>query len=40
MRTDIDHPTSPTQSALIATLDGVTRRYGQLTAVDRLSLQL
>jgi ABC-2 type transport system ATP-binding protein len=34
MRTDIDKP------APIATFDGVTRRYGQVTAVDGLSLQL
>jgi ABC-2 type transport system ATP-binding protein len=34
MRTDIDTP------APIATFDGVTRRYGQVTAVDGLSLQL
>src|SRR5687768_3691218 len=34
MRTDIDTP------APIATLDGVTRRYGQVTAVDGLSLQI
>jgi ABC-2 type transport system ATP-binding protein len=32
MRTDIDKP------ALLATLDGVTRRYGQVTAVGHLSL--
>jgi ABC-type multidrug transport system ATPase subunit len=32
MRTDIDKP------APIATFDGVTRRYGQVTAVDHLSL--
>jgi ABC-2 type transport system ATP-binding protein len=40
MSTDIDRPTSPTTPAAIATMDGVTRRYGQLTAVDSLSLQL
>jgi ABC-2 type transport system ATP-binding protein len=34
MRTDIDKP------APIATFDGVTRRYGQVTAVDGLSLQI
>jgi ABC-2 type transport system ATP-binding protein len=34
MRTDIDKPTP------IATFDGVTRRYGQVTAVDGLSLQI
>jgi ABC-2 type transport system ATP-binding protein len=36
----IDNPASPTKPAPIATLDGVTRRYGQITAVDRLSLQI
>jgi ABC-2 type transport system ATP-binding protein len=40
MNTDIDRPTSPTTPAAIATLDGVTRRYGHLTAVDSLSLQI
>jgi ABC-2 type transport system ATP-binding protein len=40
MRTDIDHPASPTKPAPIATLDGVTRRYGQVTAVDHLTLQI
>jgi ABC-2 type transport system ATP-binding protein len=34
MSIDIDKP------APIATLDGVTRRYGQITAVDGLSLQI
>jgi ABC-2 type transport system ATP-binding protein len=34
MSTDIDKP------APIATVDGVTRRYGQVTAVDGLSLQI
>jgi ABC-2 type transport system ATP-binding protein len=34
MRTDID------KSAPIATVDGVTRRYGQVIAVDGLSLQI
>jgi ABC-2 type transport system ATP-binding protein len=34
MSTDIDKP------APIATFDGVTRRYGQVTAVDGLSLQI
>jgi ABC-2 type transport system ATP-binding protein len=34
MSIDIDKP------APIATFDGVTRRYGQVTAVDGLSLQL
>jgi ABC-2 type transport system ATP-binding protein len=40
MNTDIDRPTSPTTPAAIATVDGVTRRYGQVTAVDSLSLQI
>jgi ABC-2 type transport system ATP-binding protein len=40
MSTDIDRSAAPTVPAAIATLDGVTRRYGQLTAVDRLSLGL
>jgi ABC-2 type transport system ATP-binding protein len=40
MSTDIDRLTSPTTPAAIATVDGVTRRYGQITAVDGLSLQL
>jgi ABC-2 type transport system ATP-binding protein len=40
MSTDIDHPASPTKPAPMATLDGVTRRYGQITAVDGLSLQI
>jgi len=34
MRTDMDKP------APIATFDGVMRRYGQVTAVDHLSLQI
>ena len=38
MSNDIDSSTAPTRPAPIATLDGVTRRYGQLTAVDNLSL--
>jgi ABC-2 type transport system ATP-binding protein len=38
MSTDIDRSAAPTVPAPIATLDGVTRRYGQLTAVDSLSL--
>jgi ABC-2 type transport system ATP-binding protein len=38
MSTDIDRSAVPTVPAPIATLDGVTRRYGQLTAVDSLSL--
>jgi ABC-2 type transport system ATP-binding protein len=40
MNTDIDRPTPPTTPAPIATLDGVTRRYGHLTAVDSLTLQI
>jgi ABC-2 type transport system ATP-binding protein len=40
MNTDIDRPTSPTTPTAIATIDGVTRRYGQITAVDSLSLQI
>jgi ABC-2 type transport system ATP-binding protein len=40
MSTDIDKPASPTKPAPIATLDGVTRRYGQVTAVDGLSLRI
>jgi ABC-2 type transport system ATP-binding protein len=40
MSTDIDQPASPTKPEPIAILDGVTRRYGQVTAVDGLSLQL
>src|SRR6266511_1745773 len=40
MSTDIDNPASPTMPAPIATLDGVTRRYGQVTAVDGLTLQI
>jgi ABC-2 type transport system ATP-binding protein len=40
MSTDIDRPASPTTPSAIATLDGVTRRYGQVTAVDGLSLQI
>jgi ABC-2 type transport system ATP-binding protein len=40
MRTDIDRPTSATTPAAIATVDGVTRRYGQVTAIDSLSLQI
>jgi ABC-2 type transport system ATP-binding protein len=38
MSTDIDRSAAPTVPAPIAALDGVTRRYGQLTAVDGLSL--
>ena len=40
MTTDTTKPESPTMPAAIATLDGVTRRYGQVTAVDGLSLQI
>jgi ABC-2 type transport system ATP-binding protein len=40
MSTDIDNPASPTKPAPMATLEGVTRRYGQITAVDGLSLQI
>jgi ABC-2 type transport system ATP-binding protein len=38
MSTDIDRSAARTMPASIATLDGVTRRYGQVTAVDGLSL--
>ena len=38
MNSDTDKPGSPTMPAAIATFDGVTRRYGQVTAVDNLSL--
>jgi ABC-2 type transport system ATP-binding protein len=40
MSTEIDKPASPTKPAAITILDGVTRRYGQVTAVDGLSLQI
>ena len=40
MSTDIDEPTSSTQPRPIAMFEGVTRRYGQVTAVDGLSLQI
>ena len=40
MSTDIDEPTSPTRPAPIASFERVTRRYGQVTAVDGLSLQI
>jgi ABC-2 type transport system ATP-binding protein len=40
MSTDIDRPTSATAPAAIATVDGVTRRYGQITAVDSLTLTI
>jgi ABC-2 type transport system ATP-binding protein len=38
MGTHIDKPASPTEKAAIAALEGVTRRYGPVTAVDGLSL--
>jgi ABC-2 type transport system ATP-binding protein len=38
MSTDSNTPASPTTPESIATLEGVTRRYGQVTAVDNLSL--
>jgi ABC-2 type transport system ATP-binding protein len=40
MSIDIDRSAARTMPAPIATLDGVTRRYGHLTAVDGLSLQI
>jgi ABC-2 type transport system ATP-binding protein len=40
MNTDIDRPVSPATPEPIATLDGVTRRYGQIMAVDGLSLRI
>ena len=40
MSNDIDSSPAPTRPAPIATFDGVTRRYGQATAVDGLSLQI
>src|SRR5215211_5455059 len=40
MTNDIDSSPAPTRPAPIATLDGVTRRYGRVTAVDGLSLQI
>jgi ABC-2 type transport system ATP-binding protein len=40
MSTDIEGPTPSVPPASIATLDGVTRRYGQVTAVDGLSLAI
>jgi ABC-2 type transport system ATP-binding protein len=40
MSTHIDEPTSPPQPAPIASFEGVTRRYGRVTAVDGLSLQI
>ncbi len=40
MSIDIDRSAARTMPAPIATLDGVTRRYGQVIAVDGLSLQI
>jgi ABC-2 type transport system ATP-binding protein len=40
MSMDVEKPAAQTMPATIATLDGVTRRFGQLTAVDGLSLQI
>jgi ABC-2 type transport system ATP-binding protein len=40
MSVDIDRSAARTMPAPIATLDGVTRRYGQVIAVDGLSLQI
>jgi ABC-2 type transport system ATP-binding protein len=40
MSMDVEKPAAQTMPAAIATLDGVTRRYGQITAVDDLSLQI
>jgi ABC-2 type transport system ATP-binding protein len=40
MSTDIDKPGWPTMPEAIATLETVTRRYAQVTAVDGLSLQI
>src|SRR5215218_3592419 len=40
MTNDIDSSPAPTGPAPIATFDGVTRRYGRVTAVDGLSLQI
>ena len=40
MTNDIDSSATPTGPAPIATFDGVTRRYGRVTAVDGLSLQI
>ncbi|HZA79894.1 MAG TPA: ATP-binding cassette domain-containing protein, partial [Actinomycetes bacterium] len=34
----LDTPTPPTTPVPVATFDGVTRRYGQVTAVNGLSL--
>jgi ABC-2 type transport system ATP-binding protein len=38
MSTHIDRPASPAAPAAIAAFDGVTRRFGEVTAVDGLSL--
>jgi ABC-2 type transport system ATP-binding protein len=38
MSTDINTPASPTTPEPIVGLEGVTRRYGRVTAVDRLSI--
>jgi ABC-2 type transport system ATP-binding protein len=40
MSTDNNTPASPTTPESIAAFEGVTRRYGQVTAVDGLSLQI
>jgi ABC-2 type transport system ATP-binding protein len=40
MSNGVDSSAAPTRPASIATLDGVTRRYGRVTAVDGLSLQI
>jgi ABC-2 type transport system ATP-binding protein len=40
MSIDIDRSAAPTMPAPMATLDGVTRRYGHIIAVDGLSLQI
>jgi ABC-2 type transport system ATP-binding protein len=40
MTNDIDSSATPTGPAPIATFAGVTRRYGRVTAVDGLSLQI
>jgi ABC-2 type transport system ATP-binding protein len=40
MTNDIDSSPAQTVPASIATLDGVTRRYGRVTAADGLSLQI
>jgi ABC-2 type transport system ATP-binding protein len=40
MSTQVEMPDARARSEPIASLDGVTRRYGQVTAVDGLSLQI